>query len=150
MLGAHESGGMGMKPVRVERLGMDMVSDQVVVFLKELDGDRSLPIWIGHLEAGSIALALEGVQPPRPITHDLLKSMLEAVGARVKRVAINELRNETFYALIEIEADGHTFEVDSRPSDALALALRAEAPIFVAEQVLEQAGVRSSEGEQSG
>ncbi|MDI6893056.1 MAG: bifunctional nuclease family protein [Bacillota bacterium] len=139
-----------MKPVRVERLGMDMVSDQVVVFLKELDGDRSLPIWIGHLEAGSIALALEGVQPPRPITHDLLKSMLEAVGARVKRVAINELRNETFYALIEIEADGHTFEVDSRPSDALALALRAEAPIFVAEQVLEQAGVRSSEGEQSG
>ncbi|MEW6545438.1 MAG: bifunctional nuclease family protein [Bacillota bacterium] len=139
-----------MKAVKVERLGMDMVSDQVVVFLKEVDGNRSLPIWIGHLEAGSIALALEGVQPPRPITHDLLKSMLDALGARVKRVSINDLRNETFYALIEVEADGRTFEVDSRPSDALALALRTEAPIFVAEQVLEQAGVRSSEGEQSG
>ena len=141
---------MGMKPVKVERLGMDMVSDQVVVFLKEIDGDRSLPIWIGHLEAGSIALALEGVQPPRPITHDLLKSVLEAVGARVKRVAINDLRNETFYALIEVEVDGRTFEVDSRPSDALALALRTQAPIYVAEQVLEQAGVRSSEGGQGG
>lgn len=148
MLGAH--GGMGMKAVKVERLGMDMVSDQVVVFLKEVDGSRSLPIWIGHLEAGSIALALEGVQPPRPITHDLLKSVLEALGARVRRVAINDLRNETFYALIEVEVDGRVFELDSRPSDALALALRTEAPIFVAEQVLDQAGVRPGEGEGSG
>lgn len=141
---------MRMKPVKIERLGLDITTDQAVIILKEVGGSRSLPIWIGHLEASSIAVALEGVQPPRPITHDLMKSFLDLLGAQVKSVTINDLRNETFYALIQVEVDGRTFEVDSRPSDALALALRTNSPIFVNESVLQQAGVESSEGDQVG
>ncbi len=139
-----------MRPVKIERLGLDITTDQAVVILRETEGNRSLPIWIGHLEASSIAVALEGVQPPRPITHDLLKSMLDLLHARVKQVAINDLRNETFYALIQVEVDGQVFEVDSRPSDAIALALRTESPIFVEEKVLQMAGVEAVESGDEG
>ncbi|HHY93785.1 MAG TPA: bifunctional nuclease family protein [Firmicutes bacterium] len=138
------------KPVKIERLGLDITTDQVVVILREIDGSRSLPIWIGNLEASAIAVAMEGVEPPRPITHDLLKSILDTMGAAVDRIEINDLRNETFYALIHLRVDGRRYEIDSRPSDALALALRTKSPILVADSVLQRAGVEANDEEQKG
>jgi bifunctional DNase/RNase len=112
-----------------------------VILLDERDGNRTLPIWIGLSEARSIAARLERIEPPRPNTHDLAKSLLDGLGARVDRVLVTELRDRTYYGLIVVAGPAGPLEVDSRPSDAIALALRLDAPIFVREGLFEEAGL---------
>jgi bifunctional DNase/RNase len=115
------------------------------ILLKEMHGSRRLPIIIGAFEAQAIALEIEGIKPPRPLTHDLLKSFLDNVGAAVTEVLIDELRENTFYAKIILEMSTLTNEIDARPSDAIALAVRAQSPIFVAESVMDAAAFIPSE-----
>ena len=118
---------------------------QRVVILKEKDSNRFLPIWIGAPEAESIAMKLQEVAAPRPLTHDLLRSIIASLGATVSRIIVSELNNDTFYAKIVLQVNGTTMEVDSRPSDAIALAVRSDAPIFADDAVVEKAGVRMDE-----
>ena len=125
----------------VESVRVHMLSNRHVVILKETDRDRYLPIWIGAWEASAIAMKLQGLSPERPLTHDLFATTLEQLGVRVDRVVISELADETFHARLILEGAGGTVEVDARPSDALALAVRAGVRIFAADAVLEQAGL---------
>ncbi len=127
--------------VVVESVRVHMLSSQHVVILKETDRERYLPIWIGPWEANAIATRLQGVTPERPLTHDLFASTLAELGAEVRRVIIGSLSNETYHATLELEAGGRRVEVDARPSDSLALAVRVGAKIYVAEGVLDRAGV---------
>jgi bifunctional DNase/RNase len=132
--------------VKIRGLMMDPVTNMPVVVLKEAQGTGILPIWVGPYEANAIALEIEKVQTPRPMTHDLLKNVLTGLNVHVKRVVVSDLRDDTFYALIWMERDGQTISMDSRPSDALALALRLDCPIFVEDQVFKnstKAGVVS-------
>jgi hypothetical protein len=117
-----------------------------MVILKELDQDRYLPIWIGTYEAEAITIELLGRKAPRPLTHDLLKSVVGAMGGHVSHVLVNDLRNDTFFARVVVDQNGKKVEVDSRPSDAIALAVRVEAPIFVEDDVLDRAGIFPEEG----
>jgi uncharacterized protein len=139
----------------VESVRVHMLSSRHVVILKETERDRYLPIWIGPWEASAIAMKLQGLSADRPLTHDLFAAALEGLGARVDRVIISSLAEETFHARLLLEHDGRTVEVDARPSDSLALAVRAGGRIFVVESVLEQAalgadaGVGDEEGEGS-
>jgi hypothetical protein len=130
----------------VESVRVHMLSSRHVVILKENGRDRYLPIWIGPWEASAIAMRLQGLTPERPLTHDLFASALEAVDARVTRVVISDLADETFHARLFVEHDGKVGEVDARPSDALALAVRVGAPIFAAPSVLDQAGLGADGG----
>jgi uncharacterized protein len=123
----------------IKGLMLDPVSNSPIVVLKDDEEKFFLPIWVGIFEANAIALQLESITTPRPMTHDLLRNMIGELGARVVRVVINDLRDSTFFAQIGLIAGGRNFDVDARPSDAIALALRTEAPIFVAQSVLEQA-----------
>src|SRR5436190_7692750 len=125
----------------VESVRVHMLSSRHVVILKEVDRDRYLPIWIGPWEASAIAMKLQGLTPERPLTHDLFATTLDELGTRIDRVIISELADETFHARILLERDGRTVEVDARPSDALALAVRAGVRIFAADAVLEQAAL---------
>ena len=118
---------------------VELPSNQPIVLLKEANGDRYLPIWIGAGEATAIAFALQGVETPRPMTHDLLRDILRETDVAVERILINELVDQTFYALIRMSANGGVKEVSSRPSDAIALAVRINAPIFAAEEVVDEA-----------
>jgi len=129
-----------MIEVRVEGILLDNVNNSPVVLLRELDGDRVLPIFIGPLEASAIAYALEKARFPRPLTLDLMRLVVEGLKASVRRVIVTKLENETFFAEIVIEADGRVLTIDARPSDSVGLALRCEAPIYVAEPVMEKAG----------
>ena len=131
--------------MKVESVRVHTLSSQHVVILRELDRDRYLPIWIGPWEASAIAMRLQGVTPERPLTHDLLVAMLDKLGATVREVVIADLADETFHARIRLEMGGRQVEVDSRPSDALALAVRTGVRVFAASSVLERAGV-SGEG----
>jgi len=126
----------------VESVRVHMPSSQHVVILKELDDERYLPIWIGPWEANAIAMRLQGVSPERPLTHDLFAATLLELGVSVRKVVISSLAEETFHARLFLEADGKELEIDSRPSDALAIAVRAGVRIFAADVVLERAGVR--------
>jgi bifunctional DNase/RNase len=128
---------------------VELPSNQPIVLLKESQGDRYLPIWIGAVEATAIAFALQGVQTPRPMTHDLLRDIMNETHIQVERVLINDLVDSTFFALIRMSLDGRTAEVSSRPSDAIALAVRIDAPIFAAEEVLEQAGIELKDEEET-
>jgi len=120
------------------------------ILLKEVDGKKRLPIIIGAFEAQAIALEIEGIKPPRPLTHDLLKQLTDSLGATVLEVVIDELRDNTFYAKIILEVSGFSQELDARPSDAIALAVRTQAPIFVAETVMEAAAfVPTDENEET-
>lgn len=118
-----------------------MVGKQPIILLKTTEGSRFLPIWIGHPEATAILVHLRGADTPRPMTHDLLAEALARLGAECVRVAVTELRDNTFHASITISVDGTEVEIDARPSDAIALAVRAGSPIFVADDVLEASGV---------
>jgi bifunctional DNase/RNase len=120
---------------------IELPTQQPIVLLKERDGERYLPIWIGNVEATAIAFALQGVQTPRPMTHDLLRNLLEELQARVDRIVITELRDGTFYANIELTRDGARYSVSSRPSDAIALAVRTKTTIFAEERVLSEASI---------
>lgn len=128
---------------------VELPSNQPIVLLKESDGERYLPIWIGAVEATAIAFALQGIQTPRPMTHDLMRDILGETQVAVERILISELVDQTFYALIRMSSDGRTVEVSSRPSDAIALAVRLNAPIFAAEEVLDQAGIELRDEEET-
>ncbi len=130
-----------MIELSIESIRVSLMNYQRVVVLKEKEADRYLPIWIGAAEADAIAVRLQDVQVARPMTHDLLATLLETFGARVQRVVVSDLANDTFFARIQLLVDGRPVDVDSRPSDAIALAVRTGAPIFVEEDVLARAGV---------
>jgi bifunctional DNase/RNase len=122
--------------MRIRGLMMDPVTNMPIVVLKDVEGDSVLPIWVGVYEANAIALEIEKVTTPRPMTHDLLKNMLTGFGASVSKIVVTELKDDTFYAVIWAERDGEVISIDSRPSDALALALRVDCPIYVDDEVL--------------
>ena len=127
---------------------VELPTNQPIVLLKESSGDRYLPIWIGTAEASAIALALRGVTAPRPMTHDLMRDLLQTLQVGVQRIEITELRDSTFFAVIHLKNNGGAaYAVSSRPSDAIALAVRMEVPIFAAEDVLDDAGVRLEDQE---
>ncbi len=130
-----------MVEMTIDSIRVSLMNYQRVIILKEKMADRYLPIWIGPAEADAIAVQLQGVNVPRPLTHDLLRSVIDALGARLSSVIVNDLKNDTFYAKINLDVDGGQMEIDSRPSDALALAVRLEAPIYVEESVLDKAGI---------
>jgi bifunctional DNase/RNase len=121
--------------MKIRGLLMDPVTNMPIVILKD-SADTVLPIWVGIYEANAIALEIEKVSTPRPMTHDLIKNVLSGLDAQVHKVVVTELRDDTFYAVIWLERDGHIISIDSRPSDALALALRMDCPIFVEDEVL--------------
>ncbi|MGN6379513.1 MAG: bifunctional nuclease family protein [Gaiellales bacterium] len=122
-------------------VSFDMVGKQPIVLLRTLDGNRFLPIWIGHPEAAAILMKLQGTPTARPMTHDLVTSMLTELNATVAKVVVTELRENTFHASITLQVNGSEIEIDSRPSDALALAVRTEAPIFVADEVMDDSAI---------
>ena len=134
-------------PMSIKGLMLDPVSNSPIVVLKDDAEKFFLPIWVGIFEANAIALQLENVSTPRPMTHDLLRNMISELDARVTRVVINDLRDSTFFAQIRVITGERTLELDARPSDAIALALRADAPIYVAQSVLEQAQTISPDSE---
>ncbi|MGH9776088.1 MAG: bifunctional nuclease family protein [Candidatus Acidiferrales bacterium] len=135
--------------VKIRGLMMDPVTNMPVVVLKDVQNGAVLPIWVGIYEANAIALEIEKVQTPRPMTHDLLKNVLLGLNVRVQKVVVCDLKEDTFYALIWMERDGKTMTVDSRPSDALALALRLDCPIYVEEEVLKTSKSASAASEKS-
>ncbi len=130
--------------MKIRGLMMDPVTNMPIVILKDVNGAAVLPIWVGIYEANAIALEIEKVTTPRPMTHDLIKSLLLGLETRVHKVVVNDLRDDTFYALIWLERDGQVISVDSRPSDALALALRVDCPIFVEDEVLKNSKVSNA------
>ena len=130
-----------MIEMTVDSIRVSLMNYQRVVILKEKTNERYLPIWIGPSEADAIAVKLQGVSVPRPLTHDLLCSIIDALGATISSIVVSDLKNDTFFAKILLTVDGEQMEVDSRPSDALALAVRADVPIFAEEAVLEKAGI---------
>jgi len=126
----------------IESIRVSLMNYQRVVILKEKESDRYLPIWIGPAEADAIAVRLQEVAVARPLTHDLLRSIIDSLGASVDYVIVNDLSNDTFFARIMLQIDGRVMEIDSRPSDAIALAVRVQVPIYADESVLEKAGVK--------
>src|ERR1041385_8417036 len=136
-----------MQQMNVYGVSFDLVGKQPIVLLKTVDGNRFLPIWIGHNEAAAILMKLQNAATTRPMTHDLVTDILGELDAKVTQVAVTELRENTFYAQVTIQQDGREIEVDSRPSDAIALAVRAEAPIYVADEVIDESAIEF-EGEE--
>jgi bifunctional DNase/RNase len=132
--------------MRVRGLMLDPTTNMPIIVLKDVNSDSVLPIWVGVFEANAIALEIEKVAPPRPMTHDLLKNVLLGLGTTVERVVVTELRNDTFLAAIFVSRDGEPVVIDARPSDAIALAMRTDAPIFVEEKVLMTARIAESTG----
>ena len=130
-----------MQEMVIYGVSFDMVGKQPIVLLKTIDGNKFLPIWIGHPEAAAILMKLQGATTPRPMTHDLLSDMLGELEVNCTRVAVTALRENTFYASITLKLDGREVEIDSRPSDALAIAVRSGAPIFAAEDVIAESAI---------
>jgi len=122
--------------MKIRGLMMDPVTNMPIVVLKDINGNAILPIWVGIYEANAIALEIEKVSTPRPMTHDLIKTLLHGLGTGIRKVVVSELKDDTFYAVIWLDKDGDLISVDSRPSDALALALRLDCPIYVDDTVL--------------
>jgi uncharacterized protein len=135
--------------MKIRGLMMDPVTNMPIVVLKDIHGTALLPIWVGVYEANAIALEIEKVQTPRPMTHDLLKNVLLGLNVQVQKVVVNDLREDTFYAVIWVEREGERMSIDSRPSDALALALRVDCPIFVDQTVLDNSKTSSAISEKS-
>jgi len=130
-----------MVRVTIDSVRVSLMSQHRIVVLKDVDTPRYLPIWIGPFEADAITIQLQNVEVSRPLTHDLLKSTIEQLGAEIIQVAITELRNDTFYAEITLELNNRRLEIDARPSDAIALAVRADVPVYVSDLVMEQAAI---------
>src|SRR5262245_8819992 len=130
--------------MRIKGLMLDPVTNMPIIILSDMEGQRILPIWVGFFEANAIALQMENVATPRPMTHDLLKNVISGLNATVKKILVNNLWDNTFYALIYIEMNGEILAIDSRPSDAIAIALRMKYPIFVEVEVIQKA--KSIEG----
>lgn len=133
--------------VRVDRVTLDAHTNRFVVILKDDVNNKWLPIVVGNTEAQAIALQLENVSPPRPLTHDLIKNLLESVEAKISRVVVGDLRENTYYASISLKLNGQDTDIDARPSDAIALALRMHAPIFVSDEVMSKASVDDKEAD---
>ena len=133
--------------MKIRGLMMDPVTNMPIVVLKDAKGSAVLPIWVGIYEANAIALEIEKVSTPRPMTHDLIKNVLLGLDTNVRKVVVSELKDDTFYALIWLENEGQAIAVDSRPSDALALALRVDCPIFVEEEVLKNSKISGTVSE---
>jgi bifunctional DNase/RNase len=127
-----------LKAMTISSLNMDPVTNSPIIILKEIEGEQTLPIWIGLLEATAIASEIEGVKFSRPMTHDLLKNFMDKMDIKVNKIEISDLRDNTYYALIHLTTRGETSSIDSRPSDAIAIALRTKAPIFVSDEVLKK------------
>lgn len=134
-----------MVRVTIDSVRVSLMSQQRIVILKDTESDRYLPIWIGPCEADAITVELQEVEVPRPLTHDLLKSVIDEMNADVAHIMVSELRDDVFYARIVLNVNGKQIEVDSRPSDAIALAVRVRTPIFVAESVMDKAAIRPEE-----
>ena len=130
-----------MQEMLIYGVSFDLVGKQPIVLLKTAEGNKFLPIWIGHPEAAAILMKLQSASTPRPMTHDLVTDMLDQLGAQVVRITVTELRENTFYAQITVQQDGSEVDIDSRPSDAIALAIRADAPIFAADDVIEESAI---------
>ena len=128
-----------MVEMKVEGLTLDPLTNMPIIILKDSTGSKALPIWVGYFEANAIALEIEQVSPPRPMTHDLLKNLIQNMKAEVNHILVNELKDNTFYAVISLVYGDITLTIDSRPSDAIALALRTKSPIFVEEKVIDDA-----------
>ncbi|MBI5184057.1 MAG: bifunctional nuclease family protein [Nitrospinae bacterium] len=128
-----------MLEMKVEGLTLDPITNMPIIILKDLNGKKALPIWVGVFEANAIALEMEQVTTPRPMTHDLIKNILEGLNAKIDHIMVNDLKENTFYAIICITLNGNMFNIDSRPSDAIAIALRAKAPIYVSKKVIDEA-----------
>ena len=137
-------------PIRMDVVGVriELPTNTPILLLREREGRRYLPIWIGTNEATAIALALEGVEPQRPLTHDLLKTVTESLGARVNRVVVTDLRDGTFFADLVMKQNGNEISVSSRPSDAIALAARTRSPVFASRAVLDEGGVEIRDEDQ--
>ena len=134
-----------MIEVKIDSIRVSLMSQHRVVILKDLHSERYLPIWIGPYEADAINIQLQEVEVARPLTHDLLKTIITEMGGEIKRIVVSDLRHDTFYATIFVERDGKRIEIDSRPSDAIALAVRANVPIYVDENVMERAAITPEE-----
>ena len=130
-----------MIEVKVDSIQVSLMSEHRVIILKDINVERYLPIWIGPYEAEAIALRLRNIEVARPLTHDLLNNVISKMGGEVSHIIVNDLHDDTFYACINVNVNGHKLEIDSRPSDAIALAVRANTPIFVEEDVMAQAGI---------
>ena len=127
--------------MQIYGVSFDLVGKQPIVLLKTADGNKFLPIWIGHPEAAAILMKLQSHTAPRPMTHDLMSELLEQLEAQVVRITVTELRENTFYAQITVQQDGREIEIDSRPSDAIALAVRTDAPTFADDRVIEESAI---------
>ncbi|MBI3815640.1 MAG: bifunctional nuclease family protein [Nitrospinae bacterium] len=137
-----------MLEMKVDGLTLDPLTNMPIITLKDITGKKILPIWVGIFEANAIALQMEKVATPRPMTHDLIKNILDGMEVKVIHIIVNDLRDNTFYATISISFNNHVVNIDSRPSDAIAVALRVNAPIYVAEKVMEMArGIDISEAD---
>ena len=123
----------------IKGLMVDPITNMPIIILRDAEGQRVLPIWVGIFEANAIALQMENISTPRPMTHDLLRNVIEGLSGRITRIVVSDLRDNTFYALIYVDTGSDTVAIDARPSDAIALALRAQAPIFVEEDVIDNA-----------
>ena len=130
-----------MQEMVIYGVSFDMVGKQPIVLLKTIDGNKFLPIWIGHPEAAAILMKLQGATTPRPMTHDLINDMINELDATCTRVSVTELKENTFFASITLRVNGQEVEIDSRPSDALAVAVRTSAPIFAAEEVIQESAI---------
>jgi len=137
-----------MLEMKVHGVNLDVITNQPVIILKDAESHRFLPIWIGQFEATSILMEMQGVKPPRPLTHDLLRTIIDNLQASVIQIVINDLKDGTFFAKIHITKDTTQLEIDARPSDAIALAVRAKVPIFADEKVLDTASIVSESGEE--
>jgi bifunctional DNase/RNase len=137
-----------MRQMKVDKLGIDLLTHDPVVILKDLEGKRFLPILIGPFEATAIALALEGTAVPRPLSHDLMRSLLETMHAKLEQIVIHDIKDSTFFAKLIVRTNGETQEIDARPSDGIALALRMQAPIFVSDRIVLEETVADKKAEQ--
>jgi len=137
-----------MKEMQVHGVNLDVMTNQPVVILKDSEEKRFLPIWIGQFEATSILMELQGVKPTRPLTHDLLRSLCETLKMKVEKIVINDIQDGTFFARIFLKNKTKQFDLDARPSDAIALAVRVKAPIFAVDSVVDKASIISEEGEE--
>ncbi len=130
-----------MQEMVIYGVSFDMVGKQPIVLLKTVNGNKFLPIWIGHAEAAAILMKLQGTESPRPLTHDLMTDILSELNSSVARITVTELRDNTFFALITLQSDGSEIEIDSRPSDAIALAVRSNAPIFASDDLISESAI---------
>jgi uncharacterized protein len=134
-----------MVEVTIDSIRVSLTTQHRVVILKDINSERYLPIWIGQFEAEAITVELQEIPPQRPFTHDLIKSVIRELGGKVVHIMVNELRNDVFYAKLVVDVDGRQIEIDSRPSDAIAVAIRTKSPIFVADSVMTRAGIEMEE-----